>query len=187
MSEINILPPLVVGSFAAIASVSEERLKIPNFLTPTLLLAGLCFNLACYGAAGLFGGLAGAVLGFSGVALFYLAGVMPADDVKLMTALGGWLGVPESACVLVAAAILSLAYASVWSIRQDGLHRLTVRLKIVFLQLGVITRHLLVGEHFGADIQGGQRRRGLPFAAIVAAVLLALVLWKHLTGWDLGK
>jgi prepilin peptidase CpaA len=84
---------LIVGTIACITDLRAAR--IPNVLTFTALAAGLVFHaLAPVGsglpAAGL-GLLAGLLVFFP----FFALGAMGAGDVKLMAAIGVWIGSPS--------------------------------------------------------------------------------------------
>jgi prepilin peptidase CpaA len=115
MTTLNIF----VGTVLALACVSDLRTRrIPNLLTVSAALGALLFHLATGGwaAAGwsLAGLLVGALLFFP---MFALRG-MGAGDVKLLAAVGAWLGPGQVAIVALAtsiaggviAVIVALAY-----------------------------------------------------------------------------
>lgn len=79
--------------------------KIPNVITGPALLLGVGTHLVLGGPAGAASALAGALL--AGVILLpgWLAKWMGAGDVKLMAAVGAWLGYPRSLYAVLAALI----------------------------------------------------------------------------------
>ena len=78
---------------ASVALVTDMRSRrIPNWLTVSVLLAGLLVNLLANGFDGLLSALAGAALGFALLIPFYALRAMGAGDVKLRAALGAVLG-----------------------------------------------------------------------------------------------
>jgi prepilin peptidase CpaA len=89
MSAIHIAV-LAFAVFAAVIDLRERR--IPNWLTLGATAAGLAFHLWTSGLSGLLFSAGGWV---TGVAIFFLPfalGGLGAGDVKLVAALGAWLG-----------------------------------------------------------------------------------------------
>lgn len=62
--------------------------KIPNWLTYSSVILGLGLQWIFVGKAGIYGGLAGAITGFSLMFVMWRLGWMGAGDVKLLTAVG---------------------------------------------------------------------------------------------------
>lgn len=84
-------PFVVVGAASAAAALTDHRnLKISNWLTVPLLIAGIAFHPAA--GSGLFFSVSGAIVGFAALILLYAAGGMGAGDVKLMAGIGAWIG-----------------------------------------------------------------------------------------------
>ena len=87
------------ASLAAIVDVRSRR--IPNWLTASLALGGVVFNVWRSGPSGIGLALAGAALGLAVLLPFYAVRAIGAGDVKLLAGLGAILG-PQ---VLVSVAI----------------------------------------------------------------------------------
>jgi prepilin peptidase CpaA len=91
------VPEACVLSVAAIACIWDVRTRrIPNSLTFGAAALALGYGLASGGLAGLGNAAAGWLVGFALFVPFFLLGGMGAGDVKLLAALGAWLG-PETA------------------------------------------------------------------------------------------
>jgi prepilin peptidase CpaA len=102
---------LTVLALAAHADLLEHR--IPNSLTALALAAGLLSQAFTAAHVGVLMGLAGAVTGLAGLLPFYLLRGMGAGDVKLMAAVGSFLGplgaLQAVAVTLVLGAMLGVA------------------------------------------------------------------------------
>jgi prepilin peptidase CpaA len=89
------VPPMHVAALAVagIACVFDVRTRrIPNWLTFGAAAAGLVVHLVAGGANGIERSAAGWAVGVALLILPYLLGGMGGGDVKLMGALGAWLG-----------------------------------------------------------------------------------------------
>lgn len=81
---------VALGLTACVTDVSTRR--IPNRLTFPAAAAGLAFGLLTTGPRGGLFALAGLALGLALFLPFFLLGGLGAGDVKLLAALGAWLG-----------------------------------------------------------------------------------------------
>jgi prepilin peptidase CpaA len=113
-----------VGTFLTLACLSDLRTRrIPNVLTLSAALGALLFHLATGGWSAAGWGAAGL---FSGAALFFpmfaLRG-MGAGDVKLLAAVGAWLGPGQVATVALATSIAGGAIAVVVALAHGYLRK----------------------------------------------------------------
>jgi prepilin peptidase CpaA len=122
------LPLAALALLAGTAAVLDLRtLRIPNWLSVATLALGLLYNVVSHARAagtasgspwlGALGGVWFAFQGFAlGFALFlvlWLLGTCGGGDVKLVAALGAWLGVRLLLVVLLASVVLVVLFAAV--------------------------------------------------------------------------
>ncbi|MEA3386096.1 MAG: A24 family peptidase [Thermodesulfobacteriota bacterium] len=87
------IPNLVVIILVVVAALIDVRSRrIPNYLTLSGWGAGLMYHVVTGGLEGLMFSFAGLVLGICLLIFFYLLGGVGAADVKLMGAIGAFLG-----------------------------------------------------------------------------------------------
>lgn len=128
------MDPIIFATVAlslAVATVIDLRSqRIPNVLTVPTALAALAYHLLIQGPGGLWVSLAGLGLGLGLMLAPFLFRVMGGGDVKLMAAVGAWVG-PQ--VVLVAFLLTSLAgglYAlAVLAGRSEALRGTLARLR----------------------------------------------------------
>ncbi len=103
-----------VTGFTMTAAISDLRTrKLPNWLTVPALVAALLMHTVINGLAGLGFSLFGFVTGFGILLVLWLTGGSGGGDVKLMGALGAWLGAGLTLRVfLVSTALAAIAAAA---------------------------------------------------------------------------
>jgi prepilin peptidase CpaA len=83
----------VTTVMALVAAVIDfRRFRVPNALTFPLCISGLVFHAVVNGLSGLQYSAGGIMAGVLILLLFYVLGVMGAGDVKLLAAIGAWIG-----------------------------------------------------------------------------------------------
>lgn len=91
---------------AAIAAISDLRSRrIPNCLTYTGLLLALSARTIFWGWSGLMSGLVGVFVAGGIFCLFFFLGAMGGGDVKLMGAVGAWIGPSHAVLTLIAVCV----------------------------------------------------------------------------------
>ena len=162
---------LLVCSLCVMAAIDFRSYRLPNWLTLPLMGLGWIWHSVAGEGAGLAWSLIGSLISLLPLLWFHLRGKMGAGDVKLMGAVGAWLGG--------------------WT----GLHVLVVSgLAGVLCDLGYRWRHSrsprpsslsnsdrLRGEHVETALTDPElRRRWIPFSIPITLGVLVLVLFPGL-------
>jgi prepilin peptidase CpaA len=180
----TILPIAVVLVAVLTAAVADLRaFRISNLLTLPLLLSGLLYHCTIAGTDGLLSSLLGMLFGFAPLFLFYLMGGMGGGDVKLMAAVGAWLGVPLILYVFVVSALAAGVYGAILIVATGRLREAWVNLQILWHRLAAVGRHLGAEDQIEAEVKRPDRRRRIiPFAAMIAVGIIAVIVWSLLGG-----
>ena len=118
----QLVPMSIVAVVALIAAVIDVRVfKVHNRLTLPLVLSGLLFNTIQGGVNGLAFSLAGLLVGFASLIVFYAMGGIGAGDVKLLAGIGAWVHVTHtcwafaiSGIIGAILAVLMVLYQRTW-------------------------------------------------------------------------
>lgn len=157
------------------ALIDLRRNRIPNWLTYSLLLVGLTLQAAFLGIEGFLSGLSGAAVGLVLLLPFFLTGGMGAGDVKLMAAVGAFIGIKP---VLLACAI-SLLLAGAYALLLVALNGQLSSFMQRYL-VSVQTRTWIAPEN------NSIAKRRFPFGiAIAGGVVIALGLHSQLDFYHL--
>lgn len=127
---------LVLGLLvAAITDVRSGR--IPNSVTFPLVISGLVFHTWADGWQGLLFSLLGCLVGLGCLIWFYARGGMGAGDVKLLGAIGAYLGPTQVVYAFAVAAILGGAYSLALLFAQGGGQHVQERMLLFLTNLRV--------------------------------------------------
>ena len=171
MTETSILFVACIATYTAIAAVTDLRMhRIPNWLTVPAAIAGLAFHAIAPQGWGWTTGVYGFALGFSLLLLPWILGGGGAGDVKLLAALGAWLGpmlmIISFAISAVFAGVMVLAIMT-YAIATKGFSH---------VQQKKMQRDPNAGRSQHA------RRRLLPFAVPVALSTWMVLAWIVMQG-----
>ena len=186
MSRPDLLPLAAVALATLVASATDLwKFKVHNILTIPTLVLGVAVSSLLGGWAGLVSSLLGAGLGFGLLVLFFAVGGVGAGDVKLLAAVGAWLGPYLTYQVFVASALFGGAYALVLVFSRGGVLGVAVEL--------IAARQALISPEWRkrppptieAEVARPDRRRRLvPFAAMTCLGFFATMAWWRS---DLGQ
>jgi len=177
--------PVVVVLVACItlAFIDICKYKIYNIFTYPLLLAGLLYHgiappLNPTGGLSELGfSLLGTLLGFCLLLPFYALGGMGGGDVKLMAAVGAWLGLPLTFVVFLASSLLAGIYAVILVVAYGRVREVWLNLQVGWLRFRALSRHLGADDRLETEVKDADRgRRVVPFAPMLALGLFALLL-----------
>jgi prepilin peptidase CpaA len=163
--------------FTLIAAVTDLRTrKLPNWLTVPGFVAGLLFHIVTGGWNGLGFAAAGFATGFGILLVLWLIGGGGGGDVKLMGALGAWLGARYTVYVFLLStlfAVIGSLLIVVNQVLQDG-----------YVQ--VRKRYLNRSSHVDKRLDDERRaerkmqRRLLPYALPVACGTWVVLAYQFL-------
>ena len=168
------LVPLFAALLLAAGQDWQHR-RIANYLTIPLLAAGIArslaggadfiFRIACWACRRWFSGL---------MFMLFVMRAIGGGDVKLMTALGAWIGALGTLEVFAAAAIIGMIVVLIQAIAQG-------RLAVLLRNTTVLTLSLAHADQIGMDAivemvtNSASVRKPLPYAVrIVAAMPIVL-------------
>lgn len=164
---------LYVG-LAAVIDIRQHR--VPNYLTVPAALAGLAFHCFAPGGWGLGVSLAGFAVGFGLLLLPWLFGGGGMGDVKLLAALGAWLGpmlmLVAFALSILTAALLALSVLT-FVVATAGFQR---------AQRNYLGGRVGDAQQSGSGESRPRRQRLLPFAVPVALSVWSMLAWMVVQG-----
>jgi prepilin peptidase CpaA len=146
------------------------------------MLGGLLFHGITGGRAALGDSALGLLFGFAILLLFYAMGGMGSGDVKLMAAIGAWLGMKLTFYVFIASALAGGVYAVALLVLTGGIQETLINLHILWLRMTAFSRHLGSDDRVEREVKRDDRRKRLiPFAAMVAVGVVSTYLWLNAT------
>jgi prepilin peptidase CpaA len=167
MPEVSYILIAAVAVYTAACAIADARTqRIPNYLTVPAAAAGLAYHAFFPSGWGALSALAGFSVGFLVLLLPWFLGGGGMGDVKLLAALGAWLG-PQWILVAFAASAVLAAFMAI------GV------LALVSLRSGVHGARQRVAEAQRPTSSNSPRKRRqvLPFAIPVAAGTWGVLIW----------
>ena len=171
--------PVIVVVVAALVAAATDiwKFKVYNVLTLPLLVSGLLYHAF---RAELADSLLGVLFGFAALIVLYIIGGMGAGDVKLMAAVGAWLGMPLTFYVFIASSLAAGVYSIGLVVWTGQVGETAVNLQILWLRLASVGRYLGSDDKVESEVRRSDRRkRIIPFAAMVAIGLVATLIWTQ--------
>jgi len=174
------LIPLAAVALATLAASATDlwKFKVYNALTFPTLLLGLACSGWLGGWPGLGSSLLGAGLGLGLLVVFFALGGVGAGDVKLLMAVGAWLGPFLTYQVFVASAFAAGLYAAalIWS--RGGPMAVVAEVYLLGMALARPGRSARPPATIEAEVRRPDRRRRLvPFGAMTCVGFFATMAW----------
>ncbi|MDY0307082.1 MAG: A24 family peptidase [Desulfovibrionaceae bacterium] len=176
----DLLIGAIVCAMLSVAVVTDLwDQKIPNLLTLPAMLAGLAYHWLARGLDGLAFSAAGLALGLAVMLVPFLLRLMGGGDVKLMAAVGAWLGAADVFSAFLFTCLAGGFYALFMLLRLGLLPRVLRNIRDAFLVL-LATRKL---EYAPVPAPVGRPLPRLCYGlAIAAGTVFSLVY----TAWERG-
>lgn len=114
----------MLGLLAWAAAIDVRSRRIPNWLTFSLMLTGFAQSFTWARTVSPTGALLGFLAGFGLTFLLYGIGAMGGGDVKLLAAVGAWMGPWPTLIVFMTEAIIGMVFVLVQAAAQGRLGRL---------------------------------------------------------------
>ena len=179
MGEVMTIPVLIASVGALIAAVTDVRtFKVYNLLTIPLMISGVVYHVVTNGADGFVQSLGGILFGVGILLLPFLMGGMGAGDVKLLAAVGAWLGMPLTLYVFIVSGLASGLCAILMVTFQHSFSEALINVQIMWFRLDSFVRHLGSDEWMERVVPPqDRRRRVIPYGAMVAFGIFAVLIW----------
>jgi len=166
---------LLSAILIAAAIIDGWILKVPNWLTVPLVVAGWTAAAYCHGFQGLGWSMAGTAVGLCVLLPAYAIGGMGAGDVKLMAGIGAWIGATATFYAFCVSAVVGGAIAVVMVLARRRWHH-------HFLQFFQIVDEILVIRNadklsaIAADRKSSMML--LPYGIPIALGTIAYFVWS---------
>lgn len=170
---------LVPGTLWASWIDYAER-RVPNWLNLALLLAGFAVQTACFGATGAWTALLGMLVGFGLLIIPWMMHGMGAGDVKLMAAIGAWLGPMLTFYSFAVGAVVGGIAAVVMILSTGRLRMASANLAVILHKCS--SSRTMFTEYGGAKTFG-ETSQLLPYGVPLTAGTLLVLGFKMLGGW----
>ncbi|MFQ5590019.1 MAG: prepilin peptidase [Phycisphaerae bacterium] len=169
-----LIPGILIASW-----IDFTQKRVPNWLNLTLIIVGFIVQGIFFGGQGLAAGGLGLLVGFGVLIVPWLMHGMGAGDVKLMAAIGVWLGPRLTLYAFVLGAAIAAVVAVIMIVS-------TGRLRLACANMGIIltkcsNRQTLFSE-FGSARSFGATSQLLPYGVPLTAGTL-VILAAETFGW----
>ena len=175
------VPIIVVCVAVCVATVTDVRyLKVFNWLTLPLLLAGLIFHGIDSSWVGLGEAVFNVIVVFAVLMVPYVLGAIGAGDLKLVAALGAWLGTSTTFTIAAIGMFATGIYSLALLARQRRLADAWWTFKLSMVRLTMVARCMgNEGEtvHEMAATPEG-RARLIPFSVMIALGTFTIIIWQ---------
>ncbi len=148
--------------------------RIPNWLSLTGLLAGFALNTFLFSWAGFRQSVGGMVIAFLVYIVLYMFRAMGAGDVKLMAAVGAFVGPGSWLIIFLITALLGGMAALILVISRKRLGRTFENVRYIFAEMSHLRAPYLTREELSIK---GEKAMTLPHGAVIALGCFAYMGW----------
>jgi prepilin peptidase CpaA len=169
-----LIPGILLASW-----IDYSQRRVPNWLNALLIVMGFIVQACYFGSAGFAAGTWGLLTGFGLLIVPWLMHGMGAGDVKLMAAIGVWLGPLLTFYSFALGAIIGGITAVVMILSTGRLRMACVNIGVILTK--VSTPHAVFSE-VGSAKSFGMTSQLLPYGVPLTAGTL-LILAAKMFGW----
>lgn len=166
MNPIALWPTVAVVVAAAVTDLRSRR--IPNVLAVPFLVLGVLSSAVLGGWSGLGQSLLGVLLAAAGLGIFWCLGGMGMGDLKLMMAVGAWIGPSQLVVALAMTALIGGMMAIGWAVAGGFL-----------LQVLGSTAGMICGKRKALTLASPAARK-MAYAPAIALGTILSFLGRHL-------
>jgi prepilin peptidase CpaA len=168
------IAPASMGMVLTAAAIDLRERRIPNWLTFGAWLMALPLQIAIHGLGhGAADWAVGWVAGFAIFLPFYLVHGMAAGDVKLMAAVGAWLGASMALQIALATFVIGGVWALALTARRRRMAQLRRNLASILLSQGQISRS---AEPPKPNADASWSVGAVPYGVAIAAGTIAMLI-----------
>jgi len=157
--------------------------RIPNFLTLPALALGLTYAFVTAGPWGGLESFAAGMLAASPYLILFLFAGGGAGDVKLMAAVGSWLGFPDALVVLAAVSIAAVVFGIIWAAAHGRAGSVFKNLARVGTVVAMFSAGMTTRKEATSMIPENSAMTPMPYAVPIFLGVLASAmgvwLWTH--------
>ncbi len=173
------LAVLVPGTLYA-SWIDFAQRRVPNWLNALLAAAGIVASAAFYGWSGVGWSAAGLLTGFAVLILPWLMHGMGAGDVKLMAAIGAWLGPWLTLLCFSVGAVIGGVVAVIMILSTGRAVHAITNLQTIATKM---RRWDTAFGEFGGAKTFGNTSQLLPYGVPLTAGTLLVLITGYLGGW----
>lgn len=159
--------------------IDYSQRRVPNWLNLALIILGFAAQGYFFGSAGLLTGLFGMLVGFGLLIVPWIMHGMGAGDVKLMAAIGVWMGPLLTFYSFALGAMIGGVVAMVMIVSSGRLHMACANLGVIMAKC---SNRKTVFSEFGSAKSFGTSSQLLPYGVPLTAGTL-VILAGQIFGW----
>jgi prepilin peptidase CpaA len=172
---IILIPGILYASW-----IDYSQRRVPNWLNATLAAGGLIMQAAYFGWSGVGDGMLGLLVGFGVLILPWAVHGMGAGDVKLMAAIGAWLGPWLTFLAFAVGAVIGGVVAVVMILSTGRAVHAYTNLQTVMSKFRRVDTAF---SEFGGAKSFGDSSQLLPYGVPLTAGTIGVLLTYYFGGW----